>query len=191
MMKSFFSVFAIALTLALFSLEVNAQEKGAGDRVGGIRFGYHSSQFFEDGDSYREPMQSIYFGLYRDTKIVPLLHFGSGLEYYKNGGKINDANMRELYYLSVPLDLKLKLGPVFALGGFSPSFKVAERITIDGNKAKPTDTQKAEWFDIPLFLGAGVKIWFVTIEARYLWGTMDVIDGYKSQSFQLGAGFSF
>ena len=190
-MKNIFSIFAIAVTIGLFSFEVNAQEKGAGNRVGGIRIGYHSSQFYEDGNSYGDPIQSIYIGLYRDNKIIPMLHFGSGLEYYKNGGKIDDANMRELYYLSVPLDLKFKIGPVFALAGFSPSFKVADRITIDGNKEKPTDAQKAEWFDIPFFLGAGVKIWVLSIEARYLWGMMEVTDGYKSQSFQLGVGFSF
>ena len=191
MMKNIFSVLTIALTLGLFSFEVNAQEKGEGDRVGGIRFGYHASQFYTDGNSFGDPMQSFYVGLSRDTKIASLLHFGSGLEYYKNGVKIDDANKRDLHYLSVPLNLKLKIGPVFALGGFSPSFKVAERITTDGDIAKPTDAQKAEWFDIPLFLGAGVKILFVSLEARYHWGMREVTEGYKTQSFQLGAGISF
>ena len=190
-MKKIYSIFLVAIIFGLFSSEMKAQEKGAGDRVGGIRIGYHSSQFASDGEFYGDPMQSFYVGLFRDTKIIPLLHFGSGLEYYKNGVKIDDSNKRELHYLTLPLDLKLKLGPVFALGGFSPSFKVAERLTIAGTTAKPTEAQKAEWFDIPFFLGAGVKIWFVSIEARYHWGIMEVTDGYKSQSFQLGAAISF
>ena len=191
MMKFFYSVLAVALIIGLFSSEMIAQEKGEGDRVGGIRVGYHASQYYDAGNAYGDPMQSFYVGLFRDTKIIPLLHFGSGLEYYKNGIKTDDSNMRDLHYLTIPLNLKLKIGPVFALGGFSPSFKVAERITIDGNTEKPTDAQKAEWFDIPLFLGAGVKIWFVSLEARYHWGMMEVTDGYKAQSFQLGAGISF
>ena len=190
-MKNIYSVLAAAVIIGLFTSEIKAQEKGGGNRIGGIRAGYHSSQFFEDGNSYGDPMQSFYVGLFKDTKIIPLLDFGSGLEYYKNGVKIDDANKRELHYLSVPLDLKLKIGPVYALGGFSPSIKVAERITIDGSTEKPTDAQKAEWFDIPFFLGAGVKILFISIEARYHWGIMEVTDGYKSQSFQLGAGFNF
>ena len=122
-MKIIYSIFVVVVIFGLFSSEMKAQDKGAGNRVGGIRMGYHSSQFASDG-------------------------------------------------------------------GFSPSFKVAERITTDGDTAKPTDAQKAEWFDIPFFLGAGVKIWFVSIEARYHWGIMEVTDGYKSQSFQLGAGIS-
>ncbi len=190
-MKNIYSVLAAAVLIGLFNSEMKAQEKGDGDRVGGIRAGYHASQFYDSGNAYGDPMQSFYVGLFRDTKIIPLLYFGSGLEYYKNGVKIDDANKRDLHYLTIPLNLKLKLGPVFALGGFSPSFKVAERITTDGNTAKPTDAQKAEWFDIPFFLGAGVKVWFVTLEARYLWGMREVTDGYKSQSFQLGAGISF
>lgn len=190
-MKYLFSILVVAIILFVPSLETDARDKGDGNRVGGIRVGYHSSQFNLSGDAYGEPMQSFYAGLFRDTKVLPLLHFGTGLEYYKNGVRIDSDNMRELHYLTIPLNLKLKLGPIFALGGFSPSFKVAERVTEDGFKEKPTDAQKAEWFDIPLFLGAGVEIWFLTIEARYHWGMMEVVDGYKSQSFQIGAGISF
>lgn len=188
-MKKIVALFVFALFVS--SPALLALDKEDGDRVGGIRLGYHSSQFNLNGSFYGEPMQTFYAGFFRDQKIVPLLHFGSGLEYYKNGVKIDSDNMRELHYLTIPLNLKLKLGPVFALGGFSPSFKVAERITEDGFKEKPTDDEKAEWFDIPLYLGAGVNIWFLTIEARYHWGMLEVVDGYKTQSFQIGAGISF
>ncbi|MDX2432071.1 MAG: hypothetical protein QNK35_14130 [Bacteroides sp.] len=190
-MKNMYSVLLIAVSLVFFTADMQAGGKGDGDRVGGIRLGYHSAQFSKDGNSYGDPMQSMFVGLFRDTKILPMLHFGTGLEYYKNGVSFDSDNHRDLYYVSLPLDLKLKLGPIFALGGFSPSFKVAERITTDGGTLKPTDAQKSEWFDIPLFVGAGLKIWFITLEARYHWGMLEVVDGYKSQSFQVGAGISF
>ena len=55
----------------------------------------------------------------------------------------------------------------------------------------PTDTGKSNWFDAPVFLGAGVKIFFVSVEARYHWGLIEVRNGLKSQYFQLGAAVSF
>jgi len=189
-MKNSYSVLALALIFAFISVEIFAQEKGGGDRVGGIRVGYHVSQFSDGGDLLGDPMESFYLGLFRDTKVLPLLHFGTGLEYYKNGLKMVDYE-RDLHYLSIPLYLKLKLGPVFLLTGFSPSFKVAERIIEDGVSEKPSDENKAEWFDIPFFVGGGVKISIVTLEARYHWGLREVTDGYMAQSFQIGAGISF
>lgn len=190
-MKHIISITAAVFIFTFFTVDMKAGAKADGDKVGGLRVGYHSTQFNLNGDFVGEPLQNFYIGLFRDTKIIPLLHFGSGLEYYKNGTKFDSGDLRELHYLSIPLNLKLKLGPVFALGGAAPSFRLADRITVDGVKENPTDDQKSEWFDIPLFVGAGVKIWFVTLEARYHWGMLEVVDGYKSQSFQLGAGISF
>lgn len=190
-MKKIGPIFLFAVIFALITAEISASDKGDADRVGGVRVGYHSAQFNLNGDFVGEPLQTFYVGLFRDTKVLPLLHFGSGLEYYKNGVIFDSKNLRELHYLSAPLDLKLKLGPVFALIGAAPSFRLADRISTDGVKEKTPDDQKSNWFDIPLFVGAGVKISFVTLEARYHWGMMEVVDGYKSQSFQLGAGISF
>jgi hypothetical protein len=189
-MKNSYSFLVLAVIFTFLSVEMLAQEKGGGDRVGGIRLGYHVSQFSDKGESFGDPMESFYIGLFRDNKVLSLLHFGTGLEYYKNGTKMVDYE-RDLYYLSIPMYLKLKLGPVFLLTGFSPSFKVAERIIEDGVSEKPTDEEKAEWFDIPFFVGGGVKISFVTLEVRYHWGLREVTDGYMTQSFQIGAGISF
>ena len=189
-MKNLTTVLFLAAILSLGAVELHAQDEG-GDRVGGIRFGWHSSQFSKDGDAYGEAMQTYYVGLFRDNKIVPMFHFGTGLEYYKNGIQLDSDNHRDFHYISVPLNGKFKLGPVFALAGFAPSFKVAERITLDGETHTPSDAEKAEWFDIPFYMGAGVKLLFITIEARYHWGLLEVVEGYKANSFQLGLGLSF
>ncbi len=191
-MKNLFSVFVILVILVVSTADVHAQKEG-GDRVGGIRFGWHQSAFYNDGNavSDADPMQSFYVGLFRDNKIAPLLSFGSGLEYYQNGINYAGDNKLALHYVSVPLNLKLKLGPVFALTGFAPSVKVAERIVTDGNSVKPSDVLVSEWFDVPFFVGAGVKILFITVEARYHWGLLEVNDGLNSRYFQLGAGLSF
>lgn len=187
-MKNISLIIGLALIFAFCTEDISASD---GDRVGGLRAGYHSAQFNLNGDFVGEPIQTFYLGFFRDQKVFPMLHFGSGLEYYKNGTIFDSENLRELHYLSIPLNLKVKLGPVFVLAGAAPSFRVADRINIGGVKEKPTDEEKSNWFDIPLFVGAGVKIAIVTIEARYHWGMLEVVDGYKSQSFQIGAGISF
>jgi len=190
-MKKSYSVFAFAVMLALITADIQAQEKDA-DRVGGIRFGYHASNFYKDGDPWAsEALGSWYAGFFRDNKVASIIHFGTGLEYFKNGVKLDGGIQRDLHYLSVPLNVKVKLGPAFALTGFAPSFKVAERYVEDGNSEKPSDDMKAEWFDIPFFIGAGVKIFFITVEARYHWGLLEVVEGYTSRYFQLGLGLSF
>jgi hypothetical protein len=187
-MKKHYLLFSFAAAFSLITADLQAAD---GDKVGGLRFGYHSSNLAKDGTNWGDPVNSFYVGFTRDNQIIPLLHIGTGLEYFKNGVNLTDGIQRDFHYLSVPISAKLKLGPVFAQTGFAPSFKVAERYVTDGNSEKPSDDMKAEWFDIPFFVGAGVKIWMLTLEARYHWGLLEVTDGYKSQYFQLGLGLSF
>ena len=171
---------------------VQAQDKDS-QKVGGIRAGWHTATLAASGSTPDtvNNLNSFYVGFYRDTKIVPMLHFGSGLEYFQNGMSYTGDGERVLHTLSIPLDLKLKLGPVFALGGVAANFKVSEKVKIGGDYVTPLEADKSNWFDVPVFLGAGVKIFFVTIEARYHWGLLEVRNGKHSQYFQLGAGISF
>jgi hypothetical protein len=179
------------VSLGLPASAQNEDNKKGGHKVGGIRAGYQSSIYVKGGDQLTgtTPLEKFYIGLYRDSRIIPTLFFGSGLEYYQNGARLNDDNKRVLHYVGVPLYLKVKLGPVFALGGFEPSFKVSEKQFLAGVKSTPSD--KANWFDAPFFLGAGLKILFITIDARYHWGTLDVYQGAYSQYLQIGAALSF
>ena len=95
---------------------------------------------------------------------------------------------------------------LIAYDGFKPGFysvfidfKVGEKEVIMGQEIEKTSANKANVFDLPVFLGAGVKIFFLTIEARYSWGMIDVYDGTanseyddsKTQYLQVGAAISF
>jgi len=176
------------------TLIVQAQEKGKeSQKVGGIRAGWHTATLAEDGSTPDtvNRLNSFYVGFYRDTKIISLLHLGSGIEYFQNGISYTGNGERVLHTISVPLDLKLKLGPVFALGGVAANFKVSEKVKLGGDYVNPLSADKSNWFDVPVFLGAGVKIFFVTIEARYHWGLLEVRNGMHSQYLQIGAGISF
>lgn len=180
----------ILVFLAMMCQENYAQDD---DEVGGLRFGFHNSAMYKDGNMLpgSVPYQTFYIGLFRDNKLAPLFSLGSGLEYFQNGAKIDDDNKTVLHYISVPLNVKLKIGPAFGLTGFAPSFRVSEQQYLLGVKTTPSGDDKSDWFDIPFILGAGVKVLFVTVEARYHWGLRDVKNSYRNQYFQLGAGISF
>ena len=155
------------LTILLIgSFTVPARDKGT-KKIGGIRGGFHSATMVADGskpDSVNS-LNSFYVGIFHDNKIAPILHFGTGLEYFQNGLKYSGNTERKLHTLSVPLYLKVKLEPVFALGGAAPSFKLKEQVEYKGSAYNPGDTDKAKGFDVAAFLGAGIKILFVTVEA--------------------------
>ena len=187
--RTFLIITAVLLGMGI----TQAQDPKEGHKVGGIRAGFHSAGLFEDGSKpdTSSALTSFYVGFFRDTKIIPLLHFGAGLEYFQNGMEYSTNTSRVLHTISVPLDLKLKLGPVFALTGFAANFKVSEKVIYRDNSTNPIDSDKSNWFDVPFFVGAGVKIWFVSVEARYHWGLLEVRNGKHSQYFQLGAAISF
>lgn len=182
----FLSVFLI---VSAFAQEKKSEKK----TVSGIRGGWHSATLVMDGAKPYEAtaLSSFYVGFFNDNRIVPMLHFGKGLEYFQNGIAYTNTSERILHTVSIPVYLKFKIGPVFALGGIAGNFKVSEKFNIGDYEVSPTDTGKSNWFDAPVFLGAGVKIFFVSVEARYHWGLIEVRNGLKSQYLQVGAAVSF
>lgn len=185
-MKKIFTLFLLAL-FALALVPAKAQKIG-------VRAGYQMSNWYKDGSqlSGADPLSSFYIGLFKVKKIVPAVHFGVGLEYFQNGFKsASNVNKWVLSYISIPVHLDAKLGPFFALGGLGANFKVSEKVTVNGTTASATSEQKSKPMDVPVFLGAGVKILLFTFEARYHWGLVKINDGATNQYFQLGAGVSF
>lgn len=160
----------------------------------GIRAGYQSSFIHIDGSKLAttEALNSFYIGVFKEKKIVPMLHFGSGLEYFQTGFESNLVDLqRKLHYLSVPLYLKVKLGPVYATGGTALNFKVAENNDFLDTSTDPL-TEKSNWFDMPLQAGLGVQVFMISVELRYNWGMINLNDfGAKNQYLQLGLGMSF
>lgn len=178
--------------LLIISYSINAQDDGKKQKIG-IRAGFHSAAMVYEGSKpdTAKSLSSFYVGLFRDNKIAPILHFGTGIEYFQNGLKYTNNSKRVLHTLSIPLDLKVKLGPVFVLGGAAANFKVKEQIVIGDNKNNPMEGDKTKGFDIAAFAGAGVKILFISVEARYHWGLIDARNSLKHRYFQLGAAVSF
>lgn len=171
------------------------------NKIGGIRAGWQYSALYNNGNIVEDsdPLSSFYVGLFRENKLIPLLAIGTGIEYFQVGivDKENSNTNLRLHYISIPIDLRVKLGPVYALGGLGLNFRVAEKWKVDGESFDPSDEVKSEVFDMPLFLGVGVKIAIIRIEARYHWGMFDVykptdlVNEQNSQYLQVGLGVSF
>lgn len=188
-MKKICSILLILL-FTVASLPVSAQK---GNKVG-IRAGYQSSSWHKDGSQLTatDPYSSFYVGLFRDNKIIPLVHIGLGLEYFQAGATMANDRKQVISYLSVPVYAKVKLGPVFALAGVGANFKLSEKVFTGSSSAAPSDTEKSKTFDCPFIAGAGLKILMFTIEARYHWGLVKINDaGASNQYMQLGASVSF
>jgi len=184
----------ILLFCFLGTVVLNAQDKEKNKRkVGSIRVGYHSASQVLDGEKPdgSDSHNSFYLGFSRDTKIIPVLWFGSGVEYFQNGVNYSDDTKRLMHTISVPIDLKVKLGPVYALTGFAANFVVSEKLKTESSSSTLPEGEKSNWFDAPFFLGAGIKIAFVSVEARYHWGTIEARNSLYNQYLQIGAAFTF
>lgn len=182
-----FRLFTLAFLLIGLTTSTYAGDDGGGKF--GIRAGYSASNIYNGSSKMNSnSLGSFYVGFFKEHKIVPMLHFGSGLEYSQLGSMENNDNKITMHYLSIPVNLKFKIGPIYALAGASAAFKVGEKWTLLGTKTDPV--VKANWFDVPVHVGLGFQILMLRIEARYHWGTMDLYDspmeGYKTQALQLG-----
>lgn len=175
-------------TLLIATITVNAQDKNddkGKDLPNGIRAGYQRSTLKSSSKPDFNNLDGFYVGYLRKVKLIPLLRLETGLEYMMAGGK-KDETIIKLNYLVLPAQLVLKLGPFYVNAGLNADFRIYENITNDGNKVELTSENRANFFDLSADAGAGFNILFLSIEARYYWGLLDVNDGYKNEYIQLG-----
>jgi len=157
----------------------------------GIRAGWHMATLTKEGEKIdtTNQLNSFYVGFSNETKIASLLYWGKGIEYFQNGVEYTENTQRIFHTISVPLNLKLKIGPVFGRAGAAANFKISEKYKFGDASYDPPN--KANWFDVPVFLGAGINILFVSVEARYHWGLLEATDGFYNRYFQVGAAVHF
>jgi len=161
--------------------------------IGGIRAGFHSAAMVAQGEipDTAQRLNNFYFGFFHDSQIASMFYIGNGLEYFQNGLNSSGESKRVLHTLSIPCDVKFKAGPVFALAGAAVNIKLTERIHIGDESFTPPESDKSNWLDIPVFLGAGVRVLFLTVEARYYWGLIESRDNLYNRYLQVGIGLSF
>jgi len=156
----------------------------------GIRAGWQQSIIVINNEKvFTDPLNSFYIGFFTTDSIASFLKFEGGFEYYQAGGKTKDLDTElKLHYISVPLSLKFKLGPVYALGGVSGSVNLMGDYKRNGEDVGDKDFTT---FNAGAHIGGGVKFYRLGIEARYNWGIIDVYQGYKTNHLQIGAVWYF
>jgi len=181
----------LLILICAISITVRAQDDKERNKT--IRFGYHLASMVNEGSKpdTAKSLSSFYVGFVRSKNVGSILNFDSGIEYFQNGIRYSGDSKRTLHTVSIPLDLRLKIGPVYALGGAAANIKVSEKYDLGDNSYQPLDTKKSSWFDIAAFAGAGVKILFFSVEARYHWGLLEARNDLYNRYFQLGAALSF
>ncbi len=112
-----------------------------------------------------------------------MLH--TGVEYMQKGHRTNDDNFRRMDYVSIPIGLRAKFGPMFAQVGVNGNFKLSEKYEVNGSDAL-TSSNETNSFDLPAHIGLGIKILIFELQARYNQGFLDVNKGNKNSYLQIG-----
>lgn len=158
----------------------------------GFRAGVLGGQSYNEEGLQEEGIATLYAGLYvgRPLGSTFFTSFITGLDYMKTGYSIDDQNFRKLFYAGIPLALRIHFGPWHLQGGVSANIKLYERWVDQGLDMLHEDNRSSP-FDLPILLGAGVRITDVVLEARFYYGWMDVYEGNKNIYLQLGLAYSF
>jgi hypothetical protein len=159
------------------------------DRWNGLRAGYHQSNF--EGDKGSTTSRNGYYGgYYRNLIKVPLYSLSTGLE-FNTAGSASGDDERRLSYLSLPINNRFKLGPVYLDIGLDAALKVGEKTLVDGVEVELPDDAQAEPLDLLVHGGAGFKFLFLSVEARYRYGLTQVYEGTHNAGLQLGLSTFF
>jgi hypothetical protein len=174
--------------LVIVSLILVAFTSQAGGKFG-IRAGYQMASFHVDGSMLENTsnLNSFYLGVFKEKDLIPLLDLGYGLDFMQNGTQYASANKYVINYLSVPLYLKAKIGPIYGLTGLAANFKLSDKVTNEYNTTTPSE-YLAKNFDLPLFIGGGFNILIFSIEARYNWGMIPINDVSDATNHYLQVG---
>ena len=185
----------LLLSTLLLAFTVQAQKDKDDEREGfnGLRGGYYSSNL--DGDQGDTDARSgFYAGYYRNLIKIPLYRLSSGLEYHTSGATANALgveNEARLSYLSLAINNRFKIGPVYGDIGLDPALLLSEKSLVNGSEVDIANDQDAANFDVLLHVGAGFKFLFLGVEARYRYGLLEVYEDTRNTGLELGLSVFF
>jgi len=156
---------------------------------GTIKAGWHKAGTFKDGEQMGESINTFFVGIHfmSNAKTDDVLGVVLGIDYFKNGWEQGDS-YRYYHTLSMPIGMRINIGPVFFTGGAAVNFVVTEKRNLSG-----VWDQDGKIFDFPLFAGAGIQLGPLSIEYKYSWGLIAPLefDAQKNRYGQLGLGITF
>jgi hypothetical protein len=181
---------ALFTVVLLFSVHSQAQL--------GVQLGYNFAKV--DGVETFASLQEKYLrnltgGVFFDKDVIPLLDLRLGFMYSPKGmhlGKDDFYSKTIVNYLEIPVQAKLKLGPVYALGGVYGAYALNGKImdhyqvlgsTIDMEGDLDFEARKIKRMDYGLKFGAGLQYGIGPLhifgQVDYSFGLMNIYDGDK------------
>jgi hypothetical protein len=153
----------LVMFIALFAISYQSQAQL------GVKLGYNFAKMsgFETGGADEKSLNNVVFGAFMEKDLIPLLDIRLGAEFSPKGIRIesgSDFSELKINYLEIPVQAKVKLGPVYALGGVYGAFalKGAYEEESGGISTKDDDIDFDAWelkkFDYGMKFGAGVQV---------------------------------
>lgn len=173
----------------------------------GIKLGYNFAKVGgkDVASGYSEKsLNNFQGGIFFDKDLIPLLDLRIGLDYSPKGYKeINGDwyNQGKLNYLELPVLAKVKLGPIYALGGFYGAYALngenkIHAVGMDITKDVEFDNDQINRFDAGMKFGLGFQIGLgpvhIFAQTDYSFGLTNISSkdntDYKNNVFGVAAG---
>ncbi len=181
------------LALCTFTATAQKDDDDGKDGFNGLRAGLYSSNL--DGDwGEADARTGFYAGYYRNLIKIPIYRLSTGLEYHTGGAATtvgSTENEARLSYLSLAINNRFKIGPVYGDIGVDPALRLSEKALVNGAEVDIPSDQDAAAFDMLVHVGAGFKFLFLGVEARYRYGLVDVYEGTRNKGLEVGLSAFF
>ncbi len=145
------------------------------------QFGIKAGMNFAKMTDADNSINNFQAGVFWDKGFIPLLKFRIGLDYSPKGGSYDvvgvtttDINMN---YLELPVLAKVKLGPVYGLGGFYGAYAMNGTTTVIGVETDVNFDNVSRW-DAGMKFGLGAQFKLgplgAFIQGGYSFGFVDL-----------------
>jgi len=169
----------------------------------GIKAGMNLAKMSDIDSDNEKFLNNFHFGVFMDKDIVPLLDLRFGLNYSPKGYRVeaDDDNYAKatLNYLEIPVLAKVKLGPLYALGGVYGAYALNGKteLAIAGNVDKDDidfDNSETSKMDFGMMFGLGVQFGLgpvhIFAQGDYSFGLMNLNTGEGDASKNSVVGVS-
>jgi hypothetical protein len=191
----------IAAFALMFSLQTKAQL--------GIQVGYNFSKIdgYEWSGADEKYLPNLCAGLFFEKDLVPFLDLRVGALYSPKGSRYTQGDLYQkvfLNYIEVPLQVKAKVGPLYALaggyGGYALNGKVKSKydnggLVLESDEDIDFDDDQVKRIDFGLKFGAGMQYGIgplkIFAQGEYSLGLANISDGdedYKNKVIGISAG---
>ena len=132
----------------------------------GIKAGVNFSKMSNVNSSDEKFLYNLQAGVFMDKDIIPLVDLRFGLNFSPKGSRVEvdaDNYVRStISYLEIPVLAKVKLGPVYALGGFYGAYALNGNtelmlVGIETNTEIDFDNAELSKLDFGMTFGLGVQ----------------------------------